>query len=103
MFNWDDFIEGKVGVSFEEKSELSSFLKMIEERGLGLAAVHDAYINAIFHYGSKYILHDPIDMKCYTAISKNMFEYILTYKEAFNELFNTNYPSKTELMEFLKA
>ena len=99
MFNWDDFINGKVGVSFEEKDEVSLFLKMIEEKGLKLVAVYDAYINAIFPYGSHYIFHDPISMKCYTAVSKNMFKYVVTYKE----VFNINYPSETKLMEFLEA
>lgn len=99
MFNWDDFKNGKVGVTFNKENEVIAFLQMVEERGLKLAASYDNYANSIFYHNSNYIFHDPVNMKCYTAHSANIFEYVVSY----NEAFNIQYPSKTELMDFLEA
>lgn len=99
MFNWDDFINGKVGVSFNKENEVIAFLQMVEERGLKLVASYDYYVSSIFNYNSYYILYDTHYGMCYTARYKEHVEYIVTFKKAFN----INYPSKTELMDFLEV
>lgn len=99
MFNWDDFKEGNIGVSFKERFEVISFLQMAEKIGVKLVAPYESYVNSIFTLNSRYIFCDSCDGECYTCHTNSRFEYTVSY----NEAFNTNYPSKTELMEFLEV
>ena len=99
MIDWKTFKKGHMAIEFDNEADILEFLQMAKDEGIEPAADTGIYVDVAINDKYKYFICTPrnqIGVKDNVSLS---YEEVIYYRD----IFNSSFPSKESLMEFLNG